>query len=91
MLERPLLRMIGTMQNGTLTAHGLGLKGLRPVISYLEQHPDKTHLIAVKESNDVHNIIVTPKSCYSVVSDLRRLMGKSNGTARKIESLIQTF
>ena len=79
------------MELGTIRTHRLGLKGLRPVISYLEQHPDKTHLIAVKESDDVHNIIVTPRTSYQIVSDLRRLVGKSNGTTRKIESLIQTF
>ncbi len=79
------------MQNGTLRAHGLDLKGLRPVISYLEQHPDQVHLIAIKEPAGVHNLIVTPKTSYRVVSDLRKLIGKSGRTTRKIESLIQTI
>jgi hypothetical protein len=69
----------------------VGFKGLRPVIAYLESHPDQTHLIAVKDAKEVHNLIVTPKRCRQVVSDLRKVLGKSNGSARKVQSLIHTL
>lgn len=74
-----------------LRTHTLGLKGLRPVIAYLAAHPDKTHLIAVKEPKGVHNLIVTPKSSRKIVTDLQKLLGQTNGSTKKIESLIQTI
>jgi hypothetical protein len=83
---------IGGVNTQTISRDNrIGFRGLRPVIAYLESQPDKTHLIAVTEAGAVHNLIVTPKRSRQVVSDLRKAVGKSNGNARRVESLIQTL
>ena len=57
--------------------HSLVFKGLRPVIAYLEAHPDKTHLLAMKGPGGVQDIAVTPKRTAEIVAHLRRSLPES--------------
>jgi len=71
-----------------MKTHALSFRGLRPVIAYLEAHPDKTHLLALKSADGVHDLVVTPKRSSAVV---RQLQKRALGTAAPVETLVQTL
>ena len=70
-----------------MRSHTLGFKGLRPVIAYLEAHPDKTHLLAMKGPKGVQDLAVTPKRAAEVIAQLR----KSLPYSAKHDCLIHTM
>lgn len=76
-----------TLENG-LKTHALGFRGLRPVIAYLEAHPDKTHLVALKGPQGVRDLVVTPKRLRAVVEELRKELSR---TSAPQEAMLRTL
>jgi hypothetical protein len=75
------------LDNGMKT-HALGFKGLRPVIAYLEAHPDRTHLLALKGPRGIHDLVVTPKRFRAVIRQLRKQLAASK---QPREAVLQTL
>lgn len=74
-----------------MKVHWLDIKGLRSVISHLENHPKKTHLVAVKGPTGIHELVVTPRRNEHIVAELRKMVPPADMHDNQHTALVQTL